>query len=146
MTIETRPRLFFANDITGSISANRQQVGVQWRAGEFVVDEPVFNGGADLGPDPFTLVLAGLLGCTLTTMRMYIRRKGWDVHDIRASVNMMQQTDPFKTIVVRKIVIGDPLSAEQKQRLLYIAKNCPVAKWLEGEVVIDTALETQRPA
>jgi putative redox protein len=143
MTIPQEQRLLFAKDITGSVSANGQQVDVQWRAGAFVVDEPPFNGGHDLGPDPFTLVLAGLLGCTLTTMRMYIRRKGWDIHDIRVSVNMMQQADPFRTTIVRKIVVGDPVSEEQRERLHYIAKHCPVAKWLEGEVVIDTALEVQ---
>jgi putative redox protein len=145
MTTGTHQHLIFAEDITGAISADRQQVDVQWRAGAFLADEPPFNGGQDLGPDPFTLVLAGLLACTLTTMRMYIRRKGWDIHDIRASVNMRQQADPFKTTIVRRIVVGDPLSEEQRERLYHIAKNCPVAKWLEGEVVIDTALEAQSP-
>ena len=31
-----------------------------------------------MGPDPFTLILAGLVGCTLTTLRMYVHRKGWN--------------------------------------------------------------------
>ncbi len=135
-----RPRPLFAQDIVGSIAADRQQVDLQWRAGTFMIDEPTFNGGQDLGPDPFTLVLAGLVGCTLTTLRMYIRRKGWDIHNVTASVNITQQPEPFLTTIQRKIVIGDAATDEQRDKLLYIAKNCPVARLLEGDLTIDTEL------
>jgi putative redox protein len=131
----------FASDITGTITANRQQVDVVWRAGTLLIDEPKFNGGQDLGPDPFTMIVAGLVGCTLTTLRMYIRRKGWQIEDIRVHANMIQQQDPFRTVILRTIVLGQSVSDEQGERLLYIAKNCPAAKLLEGEIVIDTVLD-----
>jgi putative redox protein len=131
----------FASDITGTITANRQQVDVEWRAGTLLIDEPKFNGGQDLGPDPFTMIVAGLVGCTLTTLRMYIRRKGWQIEDIRVHANMIQQQDPFRTVILRTIVLGQSVSDEQGERLLHIAKNCPAAKLLEGEIVIDTVLD-----
>src|SRR3982751_1990669 len=140
----TEAKRLFAKDITGTITANRQQVDVQWRAGTLVIDEPKSNGGQDLGPDPFTMIVAGLVGCTLTTLRMYIRRKGWQIEDIRVHANMIQQQDPFRTVILRTIVLGQPVSDEQGERLLYIAKNCPAAKLLEGEIVIDTVVDGTR--
>lgn len=137
----SRSKQLFAKDITGAISADRPQVDVQWRAGTLTIDEPPFNGGQDLGPDPFTMVVAGLIGCTLTTLRMYIHRKGWKIDDITVAANMVQQRDPFKTIIWRSIVIGQPVTSEQCERLLYIARNCPVARLLEGEIVIETVLD-----
>jgi putative redox protein len=142
MTDNIRPRPLFAKDIVGSISADRQQVELQWRAGTFLIDEPRFNGGQDLGPDPFTLILSGLAGCTLTTLRMYIRRKQWNIHDITVSLNLEQRQEPFLTTIHRTIVIGDAATDAQRDKLLYIAKHCPVARLLEGDLVIDTSLSS----
>jgi putative redox protein len=140
-----QPKRLFAKDITGTITAKRQQVDVEWRAGTLVIDEPKFNGGQDLGPDPFTMIVAGLVGCTLTTLRMYIRRKGWPIDDITVHCNLIQQQQPFRTIFLRTIELGQPVTDEQGEKLLYIAKNCPAAKLLEGEVVIDTVLDGNVP-
>jgi putative redox protein len=140
MKLDHGSRRLFARDITGALAADRQQVEVHWRAGTLVTDEPPFNGGQDLGPDPFTMVLAGLVGCTLTTLRMYVRRKGWDIDDIRVSVNMAQRGEPLETTIWRTVVVGQSITDEQRERLLYIARHCPVARLLEGEIVIDTML------
>jgi len=140
MTDIIRPRPLFAKDIVGRISADRQEVHLEWRAGTLLIDEPRFNGGQDLGPDPFTLVLSGLVGCTLTTLRMYIRRKEWDIHDITVSVNLIQQREPFLTTIHREIVIRDAATDEQRDKLLYIAEHCPVALLLESDLVIETTL------
>ena len=130
----------FAKDITGDLVKDLQEVKIIWRAGQLVPDEPSFNGGKDTGPDPFTAVLSGLVGCTLTTLRMYIKRKGWDITDIHCSVNMLQKAEPFKTSIFRTLSFSQPVTDEQKERMLWIAKNCPVAKLLQGEIVIDTHL------
>ena len=130
----------FAKDITGDIVKDRQEVTVEWRKGQLILDEPAFNGGKDMGPDPFSAILAGLVGCTLTTLRMYIRRKGWEITDIHCSVNMIQKADPFKTVIYRTLSFGQPVTDAQKERLLWIAVNCPAARLLRGEVAIDTHL------
>jgi putative redox protein len=139
--IRNASKRLFAKDITGTITAGRQQVDVEWRAGTLLIDEPKFNGGQDLGPDPFTMIVAGLVGCTLTTLRMYIRRKGWQIGDITVHANLVQQQEPFRTIILRTIVLGQAVTDEQGEKLLYIAKNCPAARLLEGEIVIDTVLD-----
>ena len=132
---------FFARDITGTSTADRQQVDVEWRAGTLVIDEPRSNGGHDLGPDPFTMIVAGLVGCTLTTLRMYIRRKAWEIDDLTVHANMVQQQDPFRSIILRTIVPGHAVSDEKAERLLHVAKHCPAARLLEGEIVLDTVVD-----
>lgn len=133
----------FAKDITGDLVKDRQEVTINWRAGQLVMDEPSFNGGNDIGPDPFTTVLSGLIGCTLTTLRMYIKRKEWDITDIHCAVNMSQDTEPFRTFIFRTVSFGQPVTDEQREKLLWIAKNCPVARLLQGEIVIDTQIGSQ---
>jgi len=133
----------FAKDITGDIVKGRQEVVVNWRKGQLVLDEPSFNGGQDIGPDPFTTVLSGLVACTVTTLRMYIHKKGWDITDIHCAVNMVQQTELFKTMIFRTVSFGQPLTGEQEERLLWIAVNCPVARLLKGEITIDTHLSDE---
>lgn len=49
----------FPKDITGNLVKDRQEVTINWGAGQLVLDEPLFNGGKDIGPDPFTTVLSG---------------------------------------------------------------------------------------
>ena len=137
----SQAKRLFARDITGTITANRQEVDVEWRAGRLVIDEPKFNGGQDLGPDPFTMIVAGLVGCTLTTLRMYIRRKGWQIDDITVHANMLQPQAPFRTVILRTIVLGEGVSEEQGEKLLEIAKNCPAARLLAGEIILDTVLD-----
>jgi putative redox protein len=82
-----------------------------------VIDEPKVSGGLDLGPDPFTMIVAGLVGCTLTTLRMYIRRKGWHIDDIRVDANMVQEQDPFRTIILRTVVLGQFVTDEQGEKI-----------------------------
>jgi len=50
-------------------------------------------------------------------------------------------TDPFRTIILRTIVLGQSVTDEQGEKLPHIAKICPVARLLEGEIVIDTVLD-----
>ena len=40
----------FGKEITGDLVKDRQEVTINWRAGQLVLDEPSFNGGKDIGP------------------------------------------------------------------------------------------------
>ena len=62
-------------DIVASIGEQKYFVEVIWRNGTLIMDEPESIEGKDLGPDPYTTLLASLAGCTLSTLRMYISRK-----------------------------------------------------------------------
>jgi putative redox protein len=129
------------NDITGTIGIQKYLCTISWRNGEFLMDEPESIGGKDLGQDPYTTLLASLAGCTLSTLRMYIYRKGWNIPDINIALNMSQESLPeFATTISRTITFSAEIPQEQKERLLLIAEKCPVSKILINKVTINTKL------
>lgn len=129
------------NNIEGQIGTQKYLCTIFWRNGKLVMDEPENVGGRDLGPDPFSTFLASLAGCTLSTLRMYIDRKEWDIPEIKISLNLSQETEPaLKTTIYRSISFTENISEEQKERLLNIAEKCPVSKLLKGNITINTTL------
>ena len=131
----------FEEDITGYNGMQKYKCTIVWRNGELIMDEPESVGGGNLGPDPFSTLLASLAGCTLSTLRMYIDRKGWDIPQIDVALNMEQKSDAeATTVITRRISFTEVVSAEQKERLLLIAEKCPISKLLKGSTTIKTTL------
>ena len=129
------------NDITGTIGTQRYLCTISWRKGSFFMDEPTNIEGQDLGPDPYTALLSSLAACTLSTLRMYIDRKGWDIPEINIALNMSQENDAEVTTTISRI-ISFPAAIEEdiKNRLLIIADKCPISKILKNKVVINTSM------
>ena len=98
----------------------------------WVADEPVDQGGNDLGPNPFDHLFAALGACTSMTLRMYADRKKWPLEGVSVSLNGRRDPDAF--VITREITVKGPLSDEQKQMLLVIADKCPVHKVLVGSI------------
>ena len=129
------------NDVTGKIGSQKYLCTLSWRNGTFIMDEPENIEGKDLGPDPYSTLLASLAGCTLSTMRMYIDRKGWDIPEINISLNLSQENDTEATTTIsRTISFSKDISQEIKVRLLNVAEKCPVSKILKNKVLINTSL------
>ncbi|WP_269226259.1 OsmC family protein [Flavobacterium eburneipallidum] len=129
------------NDLTGNISSQKYLCTITWRKGSFFMDEPTSIGGQDLGPDPYTALLSSLASCTLSTLRMYIDRKGWDIPEINIALNMSQENDAeVTTTISRTISFPATVDIEIKNRLLIIAEKCPVSKILKNRVVINTTI------
>lgn len=128
-------------DITGKIGTQKYLCTISWRNGKLVMDEPKNIGGNDLGPDPYSTFLSSLAGCTLSTLRMYIDRKGWDIPEINISLNFSQkQNDELETTISRAISFSNEITKEQKERLLLIAEKCPISKLLKNKITINTQL------
>ena len=107
----------------------------------FIADEPVPLGGLDLGPSPHDLVCAGLAACTSQTLRLYAKRKGWGLGEVRVQVSHRRDISAKPIdIFDRTITLGGTLDGEQRQRLLEIAEMCPVHKLLTAGASISTAL------
>jgi len=126
--------------VIARIGTEKYTCTVEWRNGKFIVDEPEKSGGGDTGPDPYTLLLSSLGTCTLATLRMYIDRKEWDIPNIAIAVNMFQEVVEGKTATTfdRDINFITPVTNEQRERLIQIAKVCPISRLLEGEIKIRT--------
>lgn len=128
------------NYVVATIGEQKYYVEVVWRNGTLIMDEPESIEGKDLGPDPYTTLLASLAGCTLSTLRMYISRKGWAIPEIKVTLNMQQEQNPLHTIIKRDILFPNFDDAEIKEKLLTIAKKCPVSKILENQITINTTV------
>lgn len=113
-----------------------------------VSDEPVKMGGADLGANPYELLLAALGSCTSMTLRMYANHKQLDLQDIEVELHHSRiHTEDCETCekqdvqvdkMTRLIKLTGQLNDEQRKRLLEIADRCPVHKTLKNQIVIET--------
>jgi putative redox protein len=107
-------------------------------AHELVVDEPAVAGGTDSGPSPTRLVAGGLASCIAITMEMYADRKGWEVGAVEVDVEV-EYEGFIPTSFSASIRLPDGLSEEQRQRLLAVARKCPVHKVLAQETAVSVS-------
>lgn len=107
----------------------------------FVGDLPKNLGGQGLGPNPHALLAAALASCTVQTVRLYVKRKGWTVGEVMAGVDLSTSGPPPKIDVFAiKLTIAGELTDEQRQRLLQIAEHCPVHRLLSAGATVTTEL------
>ena len=114
------------------------------RAGRhhLVADEGPEVGGDDEGPNPYQLVLAGLVQCTAATLRMYANRKGWALGEVKVRARVLRTGDGASKVerIERTIKLDGGLTAEQKQRLAEIAERTPVTRTLRAGLDIHTTV------
>ncbi len=103
-------------------------------------DEPIAHGGMEKGMNPYEILASALVACTCATLRMYIDRKQWTVSEINVNVELERDTKQNITNIERNILLTGELNPEQHERLLFIAKSCPVHKLLTGSIEIQTKL------
>ncbi|QBZ96767.1 OsmC family protein [Flavobacterium sangjuense] len=129
------------NNVEGKIGTQKYLCTISWRNGTLLMDEPENVGGKNIGPDPFSTFLASLAGCTLSTLRMYIDHKGWDIPEINISLNLAQELNPeLETTISRIITFPTNIPNEQRERLLLIAEKCPISKILKNKITINTTI------
>lgn len=123
-----------ARPFTNQVTTNRH---------DFVADEPAKVGGADEGPAPFELLLAGLGACTSMTVRMYADRKKWPLEHVAVELKherVPQDGNPKDLVehFYRAVTLEGALDDEQRERLIEIAGRCPVHRALENPKVVHT--------
>jgi len=116
----------------------------RWRS-----DEPA-PFGTDTGPAPYDLLLASLGACTSMTLRLYAKRKGWDLQRVIVRLQHSrihaedcadcETKEGFLDRIDREIELTGRLDDAQKQSLLEIAERCPVHRTLKSEINIRTSL------
>ncbi len=104
----------------------------------FVSDVAKDKGGDAAGPSPHEYLGAALAACTGMTLKMYAKRKSWDLQDAIVTVDIERENEIEK--FKRSIKLVGITDAEQSERLLEIANKCPVHKALTGTIEINTEL------
>ncbi|CAM3867297.1 OsmC family protein [Pontibacter korlensis] len=115
-----------------------------------IIDESGSEQDVKNGVDPYDYILAALGACTVITLNMYAKLKGWPLE--RAEVQLRHErvhTDDCQhceqdtaklTQVIKKLRLFGDLTAEQRQRLKVIASRCPVQKTLVAGISVETEL------
>lgn len=124
--------------VTASIAGTPYQVSLSDGAHHWLADEPVNLGGGDSGPTPMELLLSSLGACTAITLIMYAQRKQWPLTGVQVHLDMVVAADG--TDITRIITLEGDLDAEARERLLHIAKACPVHKLLSNPIRIVSGL------
>jgi putative redox protein len=146
-------RLQMSNVIVTSLSNLKNEV----RYGDdhiLITDEPVEAGGEDVGPDPYTLLLAALGSCISMTTTLYAKRKGWPLGRVIVRLRQerihaadclecTQSTEGFVHRIQRSVTLEGNLSEEQRIRLQEIAHKCPIHKTLTSGIVITELKENE---
>ena len=98
----------------------------------YIADEPKEFGGGGEGPAPGDYLCMALSSCKAITMRMYARRKGWQLDTVTVKTTFVkgdQSTSGRNTFFCAVNLTGD-LKAEQVTRILEISKACPIDRLL----------------
>ena len=115
-----------------------------------IADEPVDAGGTDEGPTPYDFLAGALGACTSMTLRVVANRENIPLEgaEIQITSDRMYAKDCadctskdgyIHRFDVRIKLKGD-LTDAQRERMLTVAKRCPVAKTLTSEIRIEESL------
>ena len=124
-SVETLPEPW-----SGSISSGKHQL---------LTDKPESFGGQDLGLAPYDLICAGLISCTMITLRMYAQHKGLALGEFRVEAEFYANKEG-KEWIERRLAFAEPLSAELTQKVLEICQKTPVTKTLLRGLEINTSV------
>lgn len=122
---------------TAHIGKDRYRTEIEVDGHRIVADEPPALGGANAGPAPYDLILAGLGACTAITLRMYADRKQWPLESLDVALRLTGGKDDRR--IERTLTIAG-LDADQQARLADVAERTPVTLTLKGGIAIDTRL------
>ena len=118
--------------VRSSADTLRQRVQIRGGKHSITTDEPEDVGGGDSAATPHELLPAALASCIATTVRMYARRKNWQLSVLAVEVSFDNQSTPRRCEI--RLELPAELSGEQRERLELIARKCPVHRSLEHGV------------
>ena len=115
-----------------------------------VADEPVDAGGTAAGPTPYDFLNSALGTCTSMTIHVVAKREKIPVESVEITVSNdrmyakdcadCSSTEGYIHRFTVSIKVTGDLTPAQRERILNVAKRCPVAKTLMSEIRVDDVL------
>ena len=101
-----------------------------------ITDAPTDNNGKGEAFSPTDLVASALCSCMTTVMGICAEKNNFELPGSRAYVTKIMESQPRR---ISKIIIeinfdNNNLSDQQKEKLVAVAKGCPVAQSLSSDL------------
>lgn len=128
-------------------SSKAKPLAEQWKGEitsgrhQYFCDEPEKLEGHDQGPAPYDLLTGSLAACTLITLRMYAKHKGYDFGEYSVEIDFHTNRE-HEEHIERRIVFKELPNEELQQKILTICSKTPVTKILLRSLDIHTVLVT----
>jgi len=116
----------------------------------FYADEPADAGGTESGPTPYDFLSAALGACTSMTVHVVAKRENIPLEGIELTITSDRQhaqdcadcttSAGYIHRFTVKMRLSGNLTPQQKQRIVDVARRCPVFKTLQSEIKIDETL------
>ena len=116
--------------LSGEVTSGKHQL---------ITDKPESFGGQDKGLAPYDLVCAGLISCTMITLRMYAQHKGIELGEFTVEADFKANKEGEEWME-RRLYFVDSLSEELQKKILDICSKTPVTKTLLRSLKINTVL------
>lgn len=128
---------FKGGALAHSIDGERLAIALSVDGHSMIIDASEADGGRDLGPNPTRTVEGALAACGAMTIKMYARRKKWDVQSVEIRVRRaVSEDDHAPHLLEKELRLTGDLDDEQRQKLLEIADKCPVHRMLTEGVAV----------
>jgi putative redox protein len=115
-----------------------------------IADEPVEAGGTAAGPTPYDFINAALGACTSMTIHVVAKREKIPIESVEITVTNDRMyardcadctsTEGYIHRFTVSIKVTGDLTPAQRERILTVAKRCPVAKTLTSEIRVEDVL------
>jgi uncharacterized OsmC-like protein len=104
------------------------RLAIAIRGHEVVVDQPLDDGGADTGPTPTELWVAGLASCVVFYAERFFRRHGLVPDDLAAIVRWVMAKDRPARVATIEVRVELPAGFpdELRPRLQAVIERCTV--------------------
>ena len=106
---------------------------------QLITDKRESFGGQDQGLAPYDFICAGLISCTMITLRMYAQHKGIALGEFTVEADFKANKEGEEWIE-RRLHFVDSLSEELQKKVLDICSKTPVTKTLLRSLKINTQL------
>jgi len=98
-----------------------------------IADTTLDHGGSGQGFRPHDLLEAALGSCIAIVTRMYAQKHGIALEGVTVTVRLNRE-DPAKAVFDYSMDFKGNVSPEDREKLLRVAKACPVHKTLRREL------------